>query len=200
MLVIAIATFADAAPPPEPVRAECRNPPTLERALGPGAGDLVVGLGGAAPIDCESSGSAMPLPPSVTLAIAPNPVFVRSGHDGSAQLVIENGSAADVELYLDDENDRLTSPDHEIDDGSGKRVDVVYRDVACNNVFDITRQRSLHIRLSAHRFTTVPFDVRAIASHYDNACDKTDSPLRAGRYTLVLHTPLGDVRGRLVVR
>jgi hypothetical protein len=184
---------ADAPPPPAPLKDKCRNPRTLEQ------GSVGFGVGNNDGIsECTTGHPAMALPKSVSLAIAPNPVILRSGQEGSANLVIENGSAADVELYLDDEHDALTRPTYEIDDAAGKRVDALYGDVGCAELGAVIPQ-SIHIGLSAHRFTTVPFDVRAIVSRY-NSCKPTESPLRAGRYVLVVHTPLGDVRGKLTVR
>jgi hypothetical protein len=183
---------SDAAPPPEPLKDKCRNPPRLEM------GGLGLGGGSTGVSECMTRHTPTPLPAGVSLAIAPNPVIVRPGQDGSANLVIENGSAADVELYLDDKHDALTRPTYEIDDAAGKRVDVDGQECA---VLAAMIPQTIHIGLSAHRFTTVPFDVHAIVSRYTGLCEPTGTvPLRAGRYVLVVHTPLGDVRGRLAVR
>lgn len=176
----AIDATVDAAEPLEPVSARCRG------------GAIVSSI--SEPDPCATRHPPEPLPDSVTLSLEPDPLVMRAGGDGSAQLVLSNRGSGDIELYLDDERQQWSSPDYEIDDGSGNRADLV--GYPCAALVALI-PHTLHVAVPSHGRTSFAFTVHARVLRANGGCGRHPvGPLAPGRYALVVDT----LRGVLVVR
>ena len=141
------------------------------------------------------------MPASVTLAIEPATVTVRSGGTAPAHVALTNTSADPVELVIEDGCDDLLEVSTELLDGSGKRVDVASGDEC--GMLRGCGMSSVVIELPAGGVARLPFTVEAREEHRDEArgCEPTrHGAVARGSYDLVAYTRLGAVRGKVVVR
>lgn len=171
------------AAPPEPVAAGCRG------------GAIVSDLSHLDP--CVTTHRAEPLPDPVKLSIEPDPIVVRSGGDASVKLVIANHGGSAAELYLDDDRERLSTPDVEIYNATS-RVDLLGD--PCSELSAVM-DHVLHVSVPAHGRVTLAFLVHARVRRVNGACGYHPvGPLAPGRYRLEIDAPQGTVNAALVVR
>jgi hypothetical protein len=150
---------------------------------------------------CDAAVKGIAIPASVTLAIEPATVTVRSGRTAPAHVVLTNTSADPVELVIADGCDDLLEVSTELLDGSGQRVDLGSGDEC--GMLRACGLSSVVIELPAGGAARLPFTVEARQEHWagDSGCEASRSGAVArGSYDLVAYTRLGDVRGKVVVR
>ncbi len=140
------------------------------------------------------------MPASVTLAIEPATVTVRSGGTAPAHVALTNTSADPVELVIEDGCDDLLEVSTELLDGSGKRVDVASGDEC--GMLRGCGMSSVVIELPAGGVARLPFTVEARQEHLDGeSCEASrHGAVARGSYDLVAYTRVGDVHGKAVVR
>lgn len=176
--------------PPQPAM-----PPAIAKECG--GAELDVAKLVALPA-CRIDHTPLPVPATVTITLAPEPIIVKSGAKLDAAIVLTNTTDTEVVLVLDDVCDNLEKVSFAMLDVKGDRVDQA--DHGCGSGVQCTAV-PLGLAIAPKGSARIPFVIEARIEEADAACSgKRVKPVRAGTYMLKVFSGLGELTSKVTVR